>query len=285
MSWRGSELHFTVDRVLETDSAGNGCGICLFMYDMTASKRETQQLLEQHQANEKRWESIASNVPALISHVDADARYLYANNQFTKLLGLDPRVMLGRRMNEVLDHRYVSQIQPKVEAALAGAEIAFESTVEALAGQRHLHQHYVPDLENGEVKGFYSISVDVSEHERDRLRLAESERRIKDITDHLPVLISYIDSEQHLRFLNRTFKRWLGIEPQDLVGRRLLDVVGLDQYAKWRDQLEAALRGRGASFDIEINALGVRRILHNEYVPDMRPDRSIAGIYVLSMDC
>src|ERR1035441_1422141 len=40
-------------------------------------------------------------------------------------------------------------------------------------------------------------------------RLAESEARLRGLTDHLPTLVSYIDRAERFQFNNRPYEKWL----------------------------------------------------------------------------
>ena len=50
--------------------------------------------------------------------------------------------------------------------------------------------------------------------------LAASENRLRTITDNMPALIGYMDTEERYSLVNRTFTHWFGHEPAEY---RLLD--------------------------------------------------------------
>ena len=58
---------------------------------------------------------------------------------------------------------------------------------------------------------------------------------LRTITDNLPVLISYTDSNEVVRFSNLTYKTWLNRDPEQALGRRLIEVMGPELYASRRD--------------------------------------------------
>ncbi|MDH0862918.1 diguanylate cyclase [Mitsuaria sp. GD03876] len=116
------------------------------------------------------------------------------------------------------------------------------------------------------------------------LQQEASERRLRTIADNLPVLISYIDAEERLRFLNATFRAWMGMSTEDALGRPLLDVVGPVLHAQRLPHLKAALAGVRQRFETRSETNGVARDLLAEYVPDFRADGSVAGVYTLATD-
>lgn len=115
-------------------------------------------------------------------------------------------------------------------------------------------------------------------------RQEASERRLRTIADNLPVLISYIDAEQRLRFLNATFRTWLGTEPEAAIGKTLLETIGPVLYEQRLPALKGALAGVRQRFETRSESNGVMRDLLTEYVPDLRPDGTVAGVYTLSTD-
>ena len=53
-----------------------------------------------------------------------------------------------------------------------------------------------------------------------------SELQLRQIADHLPALIAYVDSDQRYRFNNRAYESWVGQTPESLYGVYLWDAVG-----------------------------------------------------------
>ncbi|MDC6168075.1 diguanylate cyclase domain-containing protein [Paucibacter sp. XJ19-41] len=115
-------------------------------------------------------------------------------------------------------------------------------------------------------------------------QLQAGERRLRTIADNLPVLISYIDREQRLQFLNATFKPWMDIDPARALGQRLPELIGPEAYEPRRQALQQALDGERASFETEAEAGGVKRLLRADYIPDLLEDGSVAGVYTLATD-
>jgi len=112
----------------------------------------------------------------------------------------------------------------------------------------------------------------------------DSRRRLEAITDNLPILISYIDAQQRMRFLNATYRDWLGIDLEQARDRPVVEVIGPSWYGQRADALQRALGGERVEFELESEARGVTRNLRNVYLPDRATDGSIAGIYAMSID-
>jgi PAS domain S-box-containing protein len=105
------------------------------------------------------------------------------------------------------------------------------------------------------------------------------------ITDSLPALIAYVDREERFRFNNRAYEEFFGKTRQESFGRHVAEVLGREAYEQIRDRLRAALDGRRMRFEAVVaHRDGSHRTVWAEYVPDIRTDGSVAGLYALVTD-
>ena len=134
--------------------------------------------------------------------------------------------------------------------------------------------------------GYFSHAFmrDITERLQATQRLNESEKRLRSITDNLPVLITYIDEHERLTFANKTYQKWMGADVDKALGRPLRDVLGDTLYRQRQDKVHAALAGQRVEFEAVSHAMGVQRHLHTTFIPDTRDDGSVAGLYGLSTD-
>lgn len=283
LPWRDGTGYFQIHLVPMHDPQTDAVnGFYLMTFDITALR--SAQLKQER--SERRLRSITDNLPALISHLDADGRYLFANRQFQTLLELDPDKLLGRRIGEVRDADYVAQIRPWLDKAMAGQTVVFESETGPRDGEvRHYQQTYVPEFDTeGRVVGVFAVTFDITERQLAAQRLSDAQSHLKAIADNLPVLISYIDRHHRLTFVNKTFEEWMGVDPDLAVGSHLKALIGPELYAQRQPALEQALNGERVEFEVVSQALGLTRHLHTVYIPDRRANGVVAGVYTLSTD-
>jgi len=113
---------------------------------------------------------------------------------------------------------------------------------------------------------------------------AASEKRLRLITDNLPVLIAYVDRERRFRFGNATFERWFGVTPERLVGMSIAELLGKEAAHQGAEELDGAFAGRATTCQMRLQIQGAPRVLEGVYIPDLQPDGSVAGVYALKHD-
>lgn len=260
---------------------GHGFVAHAFVRDITERRAAQQQLA----TSEKRLQSVANNIPALISHISCDQRYLFANQQVCKLFRTPVEKMIGRHIAEGRDTELYQSILPRVQAALAGERVTFQGTAIVRDKLNHYESTYVPDIDDaGRAQGFFSMTYDVTERHNNELRLAANEQRLRMITDNLPVLIIYLDREQKVTFMNATFEHWTGVAVAGALNRPLLDVIGPVLYEECRHYIERALAGEQLTFETLSDTLGVMRHLDMVYVPEVDDSGTVVGIYTMTTD-
>ncbi len=119
---------------------------------------------------------IADNVPALVSYIDKNCFYRFANKRYEEWFGIPVTEITGKHYQELLGIRAYVKIKPYVEAALSGNQASYETLLDyALGGERWVHGDYVPDVDaKGDVQGFFAMVTDITAN-----KLAEKAIRTK----------------------------------------------------------------------------------------------------------
>jgi PAS domain S-box len=115
--------------------------------------------------------------------------------------------------------------------------------------------------------------------------LAAREAQLRLVTDYAPVFIAQIDRQHRFKFVNRTYARRFGFEPDDVSGKHITEVMGEGPYAAIREQLDMALRGERVEFEAEIAyaSLGPRWVfvIHE---PERSPEGEVIGLVAVVTD-
>src|SRR5471032_455760 len=168
----GTQLQ--VELSLTTIPAGPETIAIAFIRDVTVHVEREERLAN----SERRLQMVADSMPALIAYVDVDQRYRFTNAHFKKTLGIEPGSMLGKTVNEVLGDKMYGRLREKIEVALSGQSVHFEVSRDDPDRTVHFMTDFIPDVQpNGELHGFYSLVMDISERKEAELRQAASEQR------------------------------------------------------------------------------------------------------------
>jgi len=107
---------------------------------------------------------------------------------------------------------------------------------------------------------------------------------VRVLTDRLPGMVAYWDSELRCRFANQSYREWFGETPDEIIGARLRDVLGEELYAKNEPYILGALGGAPQQFEREVrNKLGERRHTLAQCIPHVEGDL-VRGVVVLITD-
>ncbi len=119
-----------------------------------------------------------------------------------------------------------------------------------------------------------------------RQRLRHNEDELRTITDNIPAMVAFVDADQRYRFVNRNYQRWLGMDPEKMLGRSVQEVFGQDHYEALQEHLERALSGQTFAVDHRITGVEFARgrWLNIMYMPKVTAEGCVTGVYILSSD-
>ena len=139
--------------------------------------------------------------------------------------------------------------------------------------------------EDGKATRMYGVNLDITDRKDTEERIKLSENQLRLVTNAVPALISYVDSNERYRFVNQQFNEWFGFAAEDLVGRKVRDAFGTQEYRTLKPQIDEALAGKQVTFETSLNYPAVgRRYVHISYMPDIGVDGTVYGYYGLTND-
>ncbi|WP_088287360.1 PAS domain S-box protein [Ideonella sp. A 288] len=104
------------------------------------------------------------------------------------------------------------------------------------------------------------------------------------LADHAPSMLAYWDTQMRCRFANRAYELRFGVDPDELVGRSIVDLLGPHLYALNEPYIRAALRGESQQFERVVPGPdGVQRHSLATYTPDV-VDGQVVGFVVQITD-
>lgn len=125
------------------------------------------------------WNTIADSVPVLLSYIDRDLRYQWANQTYERWFGQNPAAIPGRHVREVLGEEAWQAVRPLMERALSGHMVSYEQKLPYRdSGPLWVRVNYTPDVSDGVVRGFSVVVHDIAEQKA-------AEERVHSLTDDL----------------------------------------------------------------------------------------------------
>ncbi|MDT5270551.1 MAG: hypothetical protein QOH49_2737 [Acidobacteriota bacterium] len=111
------------------------------------------------------------------------------------------------------------------------------------------------------------------------------EAHLRRVLDAIPAPVSYVDTGLCFRYNNRAYDAWVGRPHEELYGIHIREALGEKVYREVRPYAEAALAGREAHFERELEYPdGTRRYVSVSYIPDFDTEGRVLGFVVLVQD-
>jgi len=122
-------------------------------------------------------------------------------------------------------------------------------------------------------------------------RLAEQSRKqervrlLRNRTDPVPSLVSYVDANFCFRMVNSSYAHWFGQPTAEVCGRPVAEVLGEEVWRRVRPHIEQALRGEAVTCEGRMCAQSAEtRFVRVSYTPDRDKSGKVRGVVVLVND-
>ena len=137
---------------------------------------------ETTKGNEKRLQLLIDSLPAQISYVNAEERYILVNQEFEKSFDRTRDQIIGQRMENILGYKSYNRVKHHIKQALSGKTGRFEFSFTTKDNTPKWYEiDYVPETDKrGNVNGFYVLTLDLTEKkqaEEEKLRLKDRLRQ------------------------------------------------------------------------------------------------------------
>jgi PAS domain S-box-containing protein len=252
------------------------------------------------------WRACVDEAGDLIFTLDAAGKIASVNRAVCETTGYAAGELLGKSPLEFIPPEMHGPVETALRKFFSGESVdRVELEILSKDGRRiavEVRGRALYDDE-GRIVGTFQIARDITErkHMEKELRhyseqleeivaertekLTRSESQLRLMADSLPVLISYVDSEQRYRFNNETYEKWFGQPRAEVTGRHIREVLGEPAYHTIRAFVEAALSGEKVSYEGELPyKRGGTRYVSATYVPDFGDHGEVKGMVALVSD-
>jgi len=234
------------------------------------------------------------------SVMDKDLRLVGWNKRFFELLDLpESLAKRGTHFSEFI--RYNAEREEYGRGDID--KLVAERVEKAMAFESHSFVRERPSGEMISIRGtplpeggFVTTYTDVTSQKQreDALEkavaertsaLRESEQRLRLITNAIPALIAYIDTEPSFTFANQRYAEWFGWTVEGMLGKPATEVVGKSLYRELEPQITRALAGTETTYEYRRKGPnGQYADMRTTLLPDLDEKGEVRGCFVLSLD-
>ncbi len=218
-------------------------GLVITHSDITDRKRSEQAL----RRSEERLRLLTDALPVLISYVDENQCYRFSNREYEKWFGHPREDVQGRHLKQVLGEEAYAALRPRVEAALSGEWVTFEEFIPyERAGRRYVRVSYIPDWQEGKVRGCFALIEDMTDRRQAEEALRESRDKLSMIITGADVGTWDWNIQAGTVDVNDRFCTMLGYEPGTFGNdvRRFFDSLHPDDLKTVNDLVDAHFSGK-----------------------------------------
>ncbi len=195
-----------------------------------ASRRQRRQAEVALRKSEAHMRLIADNLPVFIAHMDKDLRYQFANETAAEWYRLPAGDFVGKHAVDVVGDEIQRKIQRYIDKVLTGERVTFTESNRYPDGKtRDVQISYVPDIsDEGQVRGFFSLVVDLTAHKQTEAALQETEAYLSGAIEGISEGFILYDPDERFIMCNEKFRSFYPrIENELVPGAKMADLARL----------------------------------------------------------
>ncbi|WP_205746402.1 sensor domain-containing diguanylate cyclase [Dyella amyloliquefaciens] len=261
--------------------------VCLVTVPVALALADRQRLTTQVAESENLYRLLADYAGDLVVRIADDGTRRYVSPSVKDMLGWTPEEFATQRdalihpddqerVRVVLKRLRETGNEPFVRFRVRN-RVGGHQWIEALGKLAPSPDH------PGEVEVVYA-GRDVTERVLAEEALADSEKRLRTITDNVPAVIAHIDTEQRYTFINAYASEVIGREALLNIGHTVEQMRGPVVYALLKPHIELALRGKATTFEYDVLAGEQHRYFQATYLPAITADGETSGLYMLTTE-
>ena len=269
------------------NAAGVQIAIGSIISDITERRKAESEL----RSSQRLLKTVFDTIPHSLYVRDIKSNFLMVNRAHAQRYNADPEDVIGMHVLDfpfgtAADRQMFLERDREVFESKERIE-NMEFSVTHPDGQlRHYRniQMPLPD-EEGKVVGVVGLAEDITDGRLAEINLRQSRDQLRMITDNLPAIILYIDSDERYLFINKTGEQWFDKTSDDLIGTTVRENIKEVEYSKIQPHIEQVLSGKEVRFESQINyADGNKRALDMTFIPDIEPDGKVKAYFALGRD-
>jgi PAS domain S-box-containing protein len=207
---------------------------------------------------------MVDTIPSMLAYWDSDCRCRFANRAYEQWFGVKAADVIGRTIQELLGPNLFALNEPFIRGALRGEKQSFERTIPTPGGGiRHSLAQYLPDVKDGEVRGFIALVTEITQLKAAQAALRDSEEKFRLLSESSPAGILQTDASGMCVYANAQWQEISGLTFDSSRDRGWVQALHADERDAVLSAWEKASE-EGLGFELEFRV--------------QRPDDSIRTI-------
>jgi len=276
---------YTFNKYLRVNTYSPQKGQIASIFEDITERKKAEELL---QMQENFLRTLTDNIPGMVAYWTKDLVCGFPNSNYLEWFGKTEQEMIGITMMEMMGETLFAKNKPFIDKALSGEKIDFERTLIKANGETgHTWAHYIPDIKDGDVIGFYVLVSDITELKLVQEALLQERTLLEKIMKTSPVGIITCDSKGFVTYANSRGVQILGLTKETITQRtynapnwKISDVDG-NAFPDHELPFIVVMTTKKPCFNVQHaieNAEGVRTILSINAAPLLNEKDDFEGM-------
>ncbi|CAN5680734.1 hypothetical protein BH11PSE8_BH11PSE8_42050 [soil metagenome] len=105
--------------------------------------------------------------------------------------------------------------------------------------------------ESGEVERYSSVMRDISDATRDKREVRRQMDILRSVTEAIPATVVIVGTDGRYRFVNSAFERYCDLPREQILGRKVAEVLPADEIDRRRPWMQRAFAGEPVTFTLD----------------------------------
>ncbi len=250
---------------------------------LLAGQRRYQKALATSEAQHR---GLIEEQAELVSLARADGTLVYLNPAYPRTFLLSVQQMVGTSLYDYVAPADREIVRERIAQIMRTDSINFGENRMVTPGGVEKWLAWTNRVRVGAdgERLLHSVGRDITERKALEQRLADSDRFVREITDNLPLRISYLDAEGRYQFVNQRQCERFGRPREEIIGRTRAELLGRPDEPAVAAAFHAAIHGTPQRFEFEEGAGGPSRLIESQLIPDTGADGRTKGIFTIGID-
>ncbi|MEI7848018.1 MAG: PAS domain S-box protein, partial [Chloroflexota bacterium] len=261
------------------DLQGHVSQLAIFGFDITELKNAEAQLI----SNEHRNKILIDAMPDMLFRIKRDGTLIDYHGKQSNKLYAPPTFFIGKNIGEVLPANVSEQISAAVKKAFAEKTLQTIEYTLIIGDEPSVFEGRVAasDYEDEAVM----IVRDITEQKQMEIELHENEEKYRVLMESLDTVVTSIDKDGRINYLNDVGAAMLGGKPEDIEGKTIFECFPAQAAVSQMESIhQVFLENKSSVHETIIHVKSGPRWLRNTFVPIHAGNGKVISVLVNSTD-